>query len=90
MNAPTRKPRVAVVFGGRSSEHAISCVTAAILAILATWGLSFYFLGTLASVSWTPIVIIGMIVTGATVLAGVIGCWGMFGRSTLEAFRLEA
>lgn len=29
MNAPLRrKPRVAVVFGGRSSEHAISCVTA--------------------------------------------------------------
>jgi D-alanine-D-alanine ligase len=31
MSAPTgesRKPRVAVVFGGRSSEHAISCVTA--------------------------------------------------------------
>jgi D-alanine-D-alanine ligase len=25
----SRKPRVAVVFGGRSSEHAISCVTAA-------------------------------------------------------------
>lgn len=24
----TRKPRIAVVFGGRSSEHAISCVTA--------------------------------------------------------------
>ncbi|WP_181310494.1 D-alanine--D-alanine ligase family protein [Nocardioides campestrisoli] len=29
MNSPTpRKPRVAVVFGGRSSEHAVSCVTA--------------------------------------------------------------
>ena len=30
MNEPAagRKPRVAVVFGGRSSEHAISCVTA--------------------------------------------------------------
>lgn len=28
MNSPPRKPRVAVVFGGRSSEHAISCVTA--------------------------------------------------------------
>ncbi|WP_309647895.1 D-alanine--D-alanine ligase family protein [Nocardioides sp.] len=26
--AESRKPRVAVVFGGRSSEHAISCVTA--------------------------------------------------------------
>ena len=29
MNAPTgRRVRVAVVFGGRSSEHAISCATA--------------------------------------------------------------
>ena len=27
--ASTRKPRVAVLFGGRSSEHAVSCVTAA-------------------------------------------------------------
>ncbi|MEV4988610.1 D-alanine--D-alanine ligase family protein [Pseudarthrobacter sp. LMD1-1-1.1] len=27
--AATRKPRVAVLFGGRSSEHAVSCVTAA-------------------------------------------------------------
>jgi D-alanine-D-alanine ligase len=27
-SGPTRKPRVAIVFGGRSSEHAISCVTA--------------------------------------------------------------
>ncbi|MBW4095253.1 MAG: D-alanine--D-alanine ligase [Acidobacteria bacterium] len=26
---PARKPRVAVLFGGRSSEHAVSCVTAA-------------------------------------------------------------
>ncbi|HKA68960.1 MAG TPA: D-alanine--D-alanine ligase family protein [Actinomycetes bacterium] len=31
----TRKPRVAVVFGGRSSEHAISCVTAgSVLAVI--------------------------------------------------------
>ena len=27
--APTRKPRVLVLFGGRSSEHSVSCVTAA-------------------------------------------------------------
>ena len=26
--APGRKPRVAVVFGGRSSEHAVSCISA--------------------------------------------------------------
>ncbi len=28
MTSPGRRPRVAVVFGGRSSEHGISCVTA--------------------------------------------------------------
>ncbi len=28
MDTPSHRPRVAVVFGGRSSEHAISCVTA--------------------------------------------------------------
>jgi D-alanine-D-alanine ligase len=28
-NEQTRRPRVAVVFGGRSSEHAVSCMTAA-------------------------------------------------------------
>ena len=28
MTSPTRKPRVAVVFGGRSDEHGVSCVTA--------------------------------------------------------------
>ena len=28
MSQPTRKPRVAVVFGGRSDEHGVSCVTA--------------------------------------------------------------
>ncbi|HET7735394.1 MAG TPA: D-alanine--D-alanine ligase family protein [Nocardioidaceae bacterium] len=28
MTEQTRKPRVALIFGGRSSEHAISCVTA--------------------------------------------------------------
>jgi len=28
-DAPPRKPRVAIVFGGRSSEHAVSCATAA-------------------------------------------------------------
>ena len=26
---PSRRPRVAIVFGGRSSEHAVSCATAA-------------------------------------------------------------
>ncbi len=29
MSSPQRRPRVAVVFGGRSSEHAVSCASAA-------------------------------------------------------------
>jgi putative ABC transport system permease protein len=69
---------------------AISCATAALLATMASWGLSFYFLGTVASISWLPILAIVAIVTGATVLAGIIGCWGMFRRSALEALRVEA
>jgi len=32
---PGRKPRVAVVFGGRSSEHAVSCISAgSVLAVI--------------------------------------------------------
>ena len=69
---------------------AISCTTAAVLATIASWGLSFYFLGTVPDVSWRPILVIVTIVTGATVMAGVIGCWGMFRRSALEALRVEA
>ncbi len=35
--SPDRKPRVAVVFGGRSSEHAVSCATAAsVLSVIDT------------------------------------------------------
>jgi putative ABC transport system permease protein len=89
LGAPRRQIVTAIV-----AEYlflgAISCVTAVFLATMAAWGLSFYFLGTVASISWTPVVAIVAIVTGATVLAGVIGCWGMFHRSALEALRLEA
>ena len=68
---------------------AISCATAAALATVATWGLSFYFLGTIPDIPWTPMLAIVAVVTGATVIAGVIGCWGMFRRSALEALRVE-
>jgi D-alanine-D-alanine ligase len=53
----TRKPRVAVLFGGRSSEHAVSCVTAA---------------GVLAAIDRTryDVVPIGIAKSGQWVLAG--------------------
>ena len=66
----------------------ISCITGAVLGAAASWGLSFYFLGTVSTISWTPIVTIIVLVTGATVLAGVAGCWGMLRRSPLEALRV--
>jgi putative ABC transport system permease protein len=67
----------------------ISCVTGAFLAALAGWGLSFYFLGTVSSISFAPLLPILALVTGATILAGVAGCRGIFRRPALEALRAE-
>jgi putative ABC transport system permease protein len=67
----------------------ISCAAGALLAILACWGLSFYFLGVVSSLSVAPVLSILALVTGATVLAGMLGCWGIFRRPALEALRAE-
>jgi putative ABC transport system permease protein len=61
-----------------------------ILGIAATWGAGFYFFGTQVSISFVPVIVILLSVIGATVLAGAIGCWGIFQRSPLEALRTEA
>jgi putative ABC transport system permease protein len=67
----------------------ISSMAGTCLAMLASWGLSFYFFGTAAAISLVSIVVILVSVTAATVLAGVLGCWGIFQRSALEALRAE-
>jgi putative ABC transport system permease protein len=68
----------------------ISAVTGALLAIVASWALSFYFFKTVASISFAAIVSVPVLVTVITVLAGVLGCWGIFRRSALETLRVEA
>jgi ABC-type antimicrobial peptide transport system permease subunit len=68
----------------------ISGAAGAILGMAATWGLGFYFFGTPVTISLVPVIAILLSVTGATVLAGAIGCWGIFERSPLEALRAEA
>jgi putative ABC transport system permease protein len=67
----------------------ISGLTGALLATAASWGLSFYFFKTVAAVSLPAVVSIPLLVTGITVLAGALGCWGIFRRSALEALRAE-
>jgi putative ABC transport system permease protein len=67
----------------------ISGATGALLGVAAAWGLSFYFLETAAAISPAPIAVIFALVTAATVLAGMLGCWGIFQRPALEALRAE-
>jgi putative ABC transport system permease protein len=68
----------------------LSGAAGAILGMAATWGLGFYFFATPATISFVPVIAILLSVTAATVLAGAIGCWGIFQRSPLEALRAEA
>ena len=68
----------------------ISAVTGALLAILASWALSFYFFKTAAALSVGAVISVPMVVTVITVLAGALGCWGIFRRSALETLRAEA
>ncbi|MGH7829806.1 MAG: FtsX-like permease family protein, partial [Candidatus Binatia bacterium] len=68
----------------------ISATTGVLLAAAASWGLTFYFLGTVSSLSPAPSLSIPALVIGVTVAAGVLGCWGIFRRPALEALRAEA
>jgi putative ABC transport system permease protein len=67
----------------------ISCTAGTFLAAFASWGLSFYFFGTVAAISLVPIAVILVSVTALTTFAGVLGCWGIFQRSALDALRAE-
>jgi putative ABC transport system permease protein len=68
----------------------ISALTGALLAIAASWGLSFYFFKTAAALSLAAIFSVPVLVTCLTVIAGALGCWGIFRRSALETLRAEA
>jgi putative ABC transport system permease protein len=68
---------------------AISGITGVLLATVASWGLTFYFLETVPSVTLPPILLILALVAVVTVSAGLLGCWGIFRRPALEALRAE-
>ena len=69
---------------------AIASIAGAILGILASWGLSYYFFGTAISIAPLPVLAIVVAVTAATVVAGALGCLGVIRRPALEALRAEA
>jgi putative ABC transport system permease protein len=68
----------------------ISAVAGALLSSVAGWALSFYFFKTAAAVSIGAMLSVPVLVTALTVIAGVLGCWGIFQRSALETLRAEA
>jgi len=61
-----------------------------VLGVAASWLLSYYFFGTAVAIFITPALVIPALVTVATVLAGVLGCWGLFRAPALETLRAEA
>jgi putative ABC transport system permease protein len=67
----------------------VSCLAGTLLAALAGWGLSFYFLGAVYSIPFKPLLWVPAAMTAATVLAGLAGSWGIFRRPALEALRAE-
>ncbi|HEX6767860.1 MAG TPA: FtsX-like permease family protein, partial [Candidatus Binatia bacterium] len=69
---------------------AIASIAGAILGILASLGLSYYFFGTAITIAPLPVLAIILAVTGATVVAGALGCFGVIRRPALEALRAEA
>jgi putative ABC transport system permease protein len=68
----------------------IACLTGFVLGALASWALSFYFLGVTFRFSPAPAAAILALTTAVTVGLGILGCWGIFSRSALEALRAEA
>lgn len=69
---------------------AIASGAGALLGVMASWGLSYYFFGTAIGIAPLPVLAIVCAVTGATVVAGALGCWGVIRRPALEALRAES
>lgn len=68
----------------------IASIAGALLGSVASWGLSYYFFGAALSISLTPTLLIVVTVTGATVVAGGLGCLGMLRGPVLDSLRAEA
>ena len=89
LGAP-RRQIVTIVFAEYLFLSGIASLTGVVLAAIASWALGFYFLGVSFSFSAWPAAIIMVVTMGATATLGILGCWGIFSRSALEALRAES
>jgi putative ABC transport system permease protein len=69
---------------------ALAALAGTALALAATWGLSLYFFDGIAHVLDGRLATIPLLATVITVAAGMLGCWGLFRRSSLDALRAES
>jgi putative ABC transport system permease protein len=60
-----------------------------LLAVIASWGLAFYFFAAIPAPSLALLGTALLLVTGLTVMAGMSGCRGIFHRPPLETLRAE-
>ena len=89
LGAP-RRQIVSVIVAEYLCLSLISCLAGVILAGLATWGLSFFFFGTVSAIAPGPIAAIALSTSAITIALGIIGSWGIFKRPALEALRAES
>ncbi len=68
---------------------AIACLTGVTLSVVATWATARYFFAIPFSFSFAPNALLAVLTVGTTVTLGILGCWGIFSRSALEALRAE-
>jgi putative ABC transport system permease protein len=67
----------------------LAALTGVILAVIAGWGLTYYFF---AALSVPPLLTVfsGVLsVSLIAIAAGLLGCWGMFNCPALETLRAE-
>lgn len=88
LGAP-RRQIVTVVAAEYLFLAAIACLTGVLLSAFASWAAARYFFGISFSFSLAPVFFIVVITVGVTAALGIVGCWGIFNRSTLDALRAE-
>jgi putative ABC transport system permease protein len=67
----------------------LAAISGALLAVVASWGLSRWLFETTFTPALTPILLAGLVVSGLTVLAGLLGNRGVTNQPPLEVLRSE-